>query len=50
MTESQTIGLLPRAALHDLCAGAKGDNGSPGNTWSACIGSSARGSPPQIQQ
>jgi len=36
-------GLLPRRALHDLCAAASGELGSPGTRWSACHGSSNAG-------
>ena len=36
--------------LHDRCAAASIEFGSPGVTWSACHGSLCRGPSPQIQQ
>lgn len=44
------IGLFPRAALHDLCAGANAEFGSVAFTWSACHGSLARAPSPHRWQ
>ena len=42
--------MFPRAALHDLWAGASADVESPALMWSACHGSVARYPPPHRWQ
>jgi hypothetical protein len=50
MPDTYLIGLFPRAALHERCAGARGEVLSPAMMWSACHGSVARYPPPHRWQ